>query len=140
MNYTIKNKLASTLSMAPLTDIGGTIIRLQGVGKKGSAVEVAEATRDNAILKRVEKLQWISVEPISPVVAAPAPVAKTAQTPLTPKPAAAKPVKVATPIKATAPESELVNPVVKAETPPTPKPAESVKTTESDKAVTPDDK
>jgi hypothetical protein len=140
MNYTIKNKLASTLSMAPLTDVGGTIIRLQGAGKKGSAVEVNETTRDNAILKRVEKLQWVSVEPISPVVAASPPAAKATQTPLTPKPAAAKPVKAATPIKAAAPEPELVNPAVKTEAPPTPKPAESVKTAESDKAATSDDK
>jgi hypothetical protein len=143
MNYTIKNKLPSQLSLAPLTDVGGKLIRLQPAGKKGSSAEVNEATRDNAILKRVEGLQWVEVNVISPVVAVKAPAPKAAPVapvaPAAPAAIKAPPVKVtkapAVSIKASAPEAELVNPVVQVEE------AVSVKTTtEVTKLAEPSDK
>lgn len=75
MHYTLKNKLNNQLSMAPLTDIAGNVIRLQAKGLKGSEVQIDEKAHSNEMIERLTKLGWVDVSISSTAVdAAPHPV------------------------------------------------------------------
>lgn len=110
-NYTITNKQNSTLNLAPLTDINGSILTLRPKGLPGASRKVSAETAEHEIIMRVRNARWIDVEVVTP------PVKKEATPPPTPAPKTAAPVATPTPPPAPSPA-----PTTFAAAPPTPRP------------------
>jgi len=119
MNYTVKNKLPNQLSLAPLRDLAGIVIRLLASGHAGDTTEVDEATRNSDVMERVVGLGWVDVTAsgVAPAVphkvpASPPPKAATPSPVIVEAPKTTVVVKEApVVIKTTAKPAELTNPL-----------------------------